>query len=205
MRLLPKIQRKKALFVGIFSSFIFRALGVLFAAYFIQFFYLQLIGGLYLLYLAIRHLYFPRKAKESKPSEKKQFWKVVLLIEFTDIVFALDSILAGVALIGVVYHPPNLPPKIWIVYLGGMIGLVFMRFAAKFFSEIIDKRPRLERIAHYIVGWVGLKLLIESIQKFIIMDIKGGYYEGMPLWEGSVFWIGIIALFVIGLIPSKAR
>ncbi|MCK4935058.1 MAG: hypothetical protein KAR79_05675, partial [Simkaniaceae bacterium] len=160
-------------------------------------------GGLYLIYLALRYFYKPIEQNKNETKKKRSFWKVVFLIELTDLAFALDSILAGVALIGVVYHPPKLPPKIWIVYFGGMIGLILMRFAAKFFAKLIDNFPKLEKSAHLIVGFVGLKLLLESILKFVIIDIKGGSYEGLPLFGNLIFWGGIILLFVLGLISNK--
>ncbi len=42
--------------------------------------------------------------------------------QFTDIVFAVDSILVAVALV-------NDPNKLWIVYTGGFIGIIMLRMA----------------------------------------------------------------------------
>ncbi len=56
-----------------------------------------------------------------------KFWPTVVVIELTDIAFAVDSILAAIALVG---PPPEvaegekvgLHPKLWVVVTGGMIG-----------------------------------------------------------------------------------
>lgn len=189
---LPKLQRKKALFIGLVSAIILRAIGVLSAAYLIQLFWIQILGGAYLLYLASSHFFQMGKPKETR-KKKYAFWKVVVLVELTDFAFAIDSILAGIALIGVHFTPPHLPPKIWIVYFGGIMGIFLMRFAAKLFTELIDRFPGLEIGAHLIVGWIGLKLLLEA-------SLKAAYssaYLGLPLWANWIFWIGIILFFCL--------
>ena len=46
------------------------------------------------------------------------------------------------------------------MFLGGMIGVILMRFAATWFVELLNKYPGLEGAAFAIVGWVGIKLII---------------------------------------------
>lgn len=190
LKRLPQEKRKKALFIGVFSSLILRAIGVLSAAYLIKFFWVKLLGGLYLIYLASS--YFFRKYKSSKKElQPKSFWKTVVLIELTDFIFAIDSILAGLAMVGVIFHPPQLPPKIWIVYVGGIAGLICMRFTAQIFTNLIERFPKLERGAHFIVGWIGLKLILETIS------------PQFPVWAEWVFWLGIISFFSLGFNSKK--
>ena len=47
-----------------------------------------------------------------------------------------------------------------VMFLGGMIGVILMRFAATWFVELLNKYPGLEGAAFAIVGWVGIKLII---------------------------------------------
>ena len=47
-----------------------------------------------------------------------------------------------------------------VMFLGGMIGVILMRFAATWFVELLNKYPGLEGAAFAIVGWVGIKLVI---------------------------------------------
>ena len=190
VRRLPERKQQKALFIGIVSSIVLRAIGVISAAYFIQLFFVQLIGGLYLIYLSLSHLW-PRALTKHRFDTHWSFWKTVVMIELTDCIFAIDSILAGLAMIGGVFHPPNLPPKIWIVYVGGILGLVLMRFIAKIFTGFIARFPKLERCGHLIVGWIGLKLLL------------GVWMKEAPLWGESIFWIGIIFFFFYRLFKPK--
>ncbi|MCB1115825.1 MAG: hypothetical protein KDK71_05075 [Chlamydiia bacterium] len=92
---------------------------------------------------------------------------------------------------GVSFAHHHLPPKLWIVYVGGLSGIIMMRFAAKLFTDLIDRFPRLEMGAHLIVGWIGLKLVIEVLLK------------GLPHWTEPIFWMGIILFFAYGFMTSK--
>lgn len=190
VRGLPIALRQKALFIGLVSAVILRAFGVLSAAFLIQLYWVQLIGGGYLLYIAISHLVSRRPAARGVP-KVRSFWGTVVKIELTDFMFAIDSILAGLALIGVSFHHDQIPPKIWIVYVGGLTGLVMMRFAAKLLTDLIDRFPRLEVGAHLIVGWIGAKLMLEVA------------LGGLPAWAEPIFWGGIALFFSFGLLRAK--
>ncbi len=74
---------------------------------------------------------------------------------------AVDSILAAVAL-AVALPATGLftvgsldGGQFIVIFSGGMIGVIIMRFAANLFVELLQKRPGLEMAAFVIVGWVG--------------------------------------------------
>jgi len=83
------------------------------------------------------------------------FWRTVLVIELTDIAFAVDSILAAMALAG------SEQSKLWVVILGGILGVVLMRFAAASFIKLLDRFPRFEISAYLLVIVIGLKLVVD--------------------------------------------
>lgn len=83
------------------------------------------------------------------------FWKTVLVIELTDIAFAVDSILAAMALAG------SQTNKLWVVITGGILGLILMRFAAAYFVKLLEKYPRFEVSAYLLVTVIGVKLLAD--------------------------------------------
>jgi len=191
---LPKAKRQKALFIGFSSAVLLRAGGILAAAYLIRFFWIQLIGGLYLLYLALSYFVIKR-GKKTKERPPLSLWKGIILIELTDFAFAIDSILAGIALIGISFSPPKLPPKIWIVYVGGLAGIFLMRFAAKLFTHLLDRFKGLETGSHFAIGWIGLKLLTEAFSK--------AFAFSLPSWEPALFWGGLLFLLGIGFSFNK--
>ena len=83
------------------------------------------------------------------------FWKTVLVIELTDIAFAVDSILAAMALAG------SEKSKLWVVVTGGILGVILMRFAASWFVKLLERFPRFEVSAYLLVIVIGLKLLAD--------------------------------------------
>lgn len=185
---LPPHLRTKALYIGAISAFFFRALALLSISVLLQYQWIQILGALYLLYLSWRH--FKGKKKKIPTLTGHHFWKTVFLIEFFDLAFAFDSIFAGVAFIAVSPSEATFHPKLWIVYVGGMLGLLGIRYAAHLFSLMIHRFPRLETSAHLMIGWIGLKLAYTSFPHFPSLE--------------PFFWGGVVLLFFVGLIKKQA-
>src|SRR4029453_8008036 len=55
---LPKHQQGKALTYGLVGAFVFRLIAVATAAYLIRIRVIQLLGGLYLVYISVKHFFF---------------------------------------------------------------------------------------------------------------------------------------------------
>ncbi|MFD1851415.1 TerC family protein [Oceanobacillus bengalensis] len=172
---LPEEERKKALFYGLAGAFVFRFGSLFIISFLVDVWQVQAIGALYLLFIAINHivrkLFFKKKVDniEQKPKKKSGFWGTVIKVELADIAFAVDSILAAVAL-AMTLPNTNLPQiggmdggKFLVILTGGVIGLIIMRFAANLFVTLLQSRPGLEIAAFAIVGWVGVKLAVLTL------------------------------------------
>jgi YkoY family integral membrane protein len=184
-RLPPHLQTR-ALHIGFISAWIFRFIGIFFVAVLLQYHWIKFAGGLYLLYLAAHHFAKKRKRTSLLPSPAPSLWKTILMIECFDLAFAVDSIVAGIAFIGVPNSQASFHPKLWIVYVGGMIGVLAIRYAAHFFSAMIYRFPRLEMAAYVMVGWIGLKLCLHAL------SLTFPYFE-------FLFWSVLALLFLFGL------
>lgn len=154
VRTLPKHQRAKALSYGIIGAFAFRFLALLLAAHLMRFSAFKAVGGLYLVYLAMKHMFFVFKedAHQVRPATAASFWRTVLVVELTDIAFSIDSITTAVAM----------STNLVVVWSGGILGIIFLRFAAGFFIKLLEKLPRLEDLAYQLIFFIGTKLLLES-------------------------------------------
>lgn len=172
---LPEEERKRALFYGLAGAFVFRFASLFAISFLVDVWQVQAIGALYLLFIAINHivrkLVFKKKDETNVEEKKKKsgFWGTVLKVELADIAFAVDSILAAVAL-AMTLPNTNLPQiggmdggKFLVIFAGGIIGLIIMRFAANFFVKLLHSRPGLEIAAFAIVGWVGVKLAVLTL------------------------------------------
>lgn len=155
---LPRAQQTRALRYGMAGAFVFRFLAVLLAAVLIRVAWVKLAGGLYLFYLAVAHFSRRGSGESGRPVPPARpawglsaFWATVVRVELIDIAFSIDSILVAVAL----------SPKLWVVVTGGILGIIAMRLVAGRLIALIRRYPAIVDGAFVIIGWVGLKLLIE--------------------------------------------
>lgn len=156
VRHLPKSQQRRALTYGIWGAFTFRFLSLFLIRLLLSANWVRLVGGGYLLYLALKYFLF-HKAEEASEARRASiigFWTTVVTVELLDITFSVDSILASVAV----------SQKFLVVFIGGALGIVMMRFASSLFVSAINTFPKLERLAYGIIAFVGSKLLYEWIR-----------------------------------------
>lgn len=210
---LPPHQRRRALSYGLIGAFVFRVLAIATASFLLKWTFVKLLGGGYLIFIAVKHLFFesqeeeeekitldasgnpvfvdsetggsltaaqeeleikervpvgaslvtgdevaPAAAATGRPATKRRtpsFWGTVAVIELTDVAFAVDSILAAMALAG------SRQEKLWVVITGGILGVILMRFAAAVFVKLLDRFPRFEESAYLLVIVIGLKLVAD--------------------------------------------
>lgn len=150
---LPPLQQRKALTYGIFGAYIFRFASLFLVVHIFENPWLRIVGGMYLLWVATNGLLAKDESDdENAKSITPNLWRTIALVEFTDIIFSLDSILASAAVSQV----------FWIILAGGIIGIFMMRFVSGLFIRLMDIFPRLERAAFLLVLWMGLKLCSEG-------------------------------------------
>lgn len=209
---LPEKERKRALFYGLAGAFVLRFGSLFIISFLIDVWQVQAIGALYLLFISGKHLYdhFYTKEKEKKPDKAGSgFWMTVLKVEIADLAFAVDSILAAVAL-AVALTPTGWfnigsldAGQFFVIFAGGMIGIIIMRFAANVFVELLNKRPGLEIAAFIIVGWVGVKLALLTLSHPDVSLIPYAFPHSTA-WK-LTFYIVLIAIAVIGWFTSSIK
>lgn len=171
---LPKDQRAKALKYGIIGAYVFRGICLLFAAMLIQIWWFKPVGGIYLLFLAIKHFFFSKKKEEhhtiSEELEHKHkswiyrktlgafgpFWATVILVELMDLAFSIDNVIAANA------YTKN----IILIWAGVFIGILAMRFVAQGFVRLMEKYPFLDTCAYLVIAILGAKLTLSLFTHF---------------------------------------
>ena len=167
---LPQNQREKALKYGIIGAYLFRGLAMIFAGVLIKFWFLKPIGGLYLIYL----VYDWYKGKQTETTEDDiidknsnwlykatvgslgTFWATVALVELMDMAFSIDNIFAVVAF----------TPNMILVCTGVFIGILAMRFIAKWFVKLMEKNSFLETSAFIVIAILGIKLSLSIVEHY---------------------------------------
>lgn len=150
VRHLPKKQQKKALFYGILGAYLFRFVAIGLGTYLIKIWWIKAAGALYLLWMALQ---FFLKKKEEEEEEiatvPAGFWRTVLTVEMMDIAFSIDSVLAAF----------GVSDQVWVLYLGGIFGVMMMRGVAQVFLTLIEHYPELETTAYVLIGIIGAKMM----------------------------------------------
>lgn len=150
---LPEKERKLAIRFGILGGAGLRLVALFFATLIIQNKWILIIGGLYLIYLAVDHLVLKKSDSGHNMKYKTTFGAVIVQIIFADAVFSIDNVVSAV----------GLSHNYWVIVSGVMIGIVSMLFVTTLVSGIIHKHPPLKKAAYIIVGLIGIVLLFETV------------------------------------------
>jgi predicted tellurium resistance membrane protein TerC len=132
-----------------------------------------------------------------------RFWSTVAVIELTDLAFAIDSILAAMALVGAAPDGQIGPhPKLWVVITGGMLGIIVMRFAAVLFIKLLDKFPRFETSAYLLVTVIGLKLVADWGLNTPAHPDRLDFHSPAhaAFW---IFWVWMLLCAAFGFVPQR--
>lgn len=153
-----KLQQQ-ALNIGLLFAYILRMLLIVTATWVIQFWQFELLGAIYLLWLVFN--YFTSSEDDSdapKSNGYSSLWQVIPLIALTDLAFSLDSVTTAIAI----------ADQIWLILLGGTIGVITLRFLAQLFIRWLEEYTYLEDAGFITVGFVGLRLLIRVIKPDLV-------------------------------------
>lgn len=157
VRSLPDPEQEEwALRYGIIGAFVLRIILILTATWVIKYWQFELAGAIYLLWLSGKY-FFASTAPDHQEGQAtpmaSKLWQVILLVSFTDLAFSLDSVTAAVAI----------AQETWLVLLGGVIGIVALRFLAELFIKWLAEFTYLEPAGYLIVVLVGFRLLLKVV------------------------------------------
>lgn len=170
---LPKDQQKKALLYGIWGAYFFRFIAIGLGTYLVKIKWVQIVGAGYLLWMAGK--FFMSKSSEDDGEEEMKvsgfwtklvgpFWAAVITVELMDITFSVDSILAAFAM----------SSEVWVLFIGGILGILMMRGVATIFIKLLEKYPELESSAYVLIALIGAKLMGQAFDYHVPHSIFFG-------------------------------
>jgi tellurite resistance protein TerC len=224
----PREQQQRVLMVGIIMALVFRAAFILAGAALIeQFTWLFYIFGAFLIYTAI-HQAMPQ-SEEDKDDYKenaliRQMRKVLplhhqydgarlrttvdgrklftpLIIVFlaigsTDVLFAVDSI---PAIFGITRDP-------FIVFATNLFALMGLRQLYFLLGGLLDRLVYLPYALSAILGFIGIKLILEALHTNSLSWINGGHgfhwAPEIPIWLSLTV---IVVSLVVGTVASLIK
>ena len=207
VRHLERNDRRRVLQWGIWGAIGFRVVAVFLSAFLLKFWLFKIVGGGYLLYLAISHFWSRRHSADpsAEPSQSKMrawfrgFWGTVALVTLTDIAFSIDSIVAAVGMAEDFPDRFGDRGKYFIVLTGGIIGIITMRFVVRYFVLLLDRFPGLAEGAYFLVAWIGLKLTVSGLSDAAQNLLGKEKVHPFHIPE-VVFWSGMILIMVLSFV-----
>ncbi|MBD2188681.1 TerC family protein [Pseudanabaena mucicola] len=156
----PK-QEEWALRYGLIGAFVLRVVLIFTATWVIKYWQFELAGAVYLLWLSGK--FFLEKSQEGHDTKHPvrmadKLWQVVALVSLTDLAFSLDSVTAAVAV----------AQETWLVLIGGVAGIITLRFLAELFIKWLSEFTHLESAGYLIVLLVGLRLFIKVFSDSLV-------------------------------------
>ncbi|MEY8350535.1 TerC family protein [Bacillus cereus] len=159
---LPEEKRKKALFYGLIGAYVFRFIAIGIGMFLIKLWWVKVLGALYLAWLSIKYFMDKRKGNDEEDEAHGMnqnsilfrmfgvFWGTVVMVELMDIAFSVDSVLAAF----------GVSNEVWILLLGGMLGILMMRGIAGVFLKLLERIPELESTAYILILIIAGKMLL---------------------------------------------
>ncbi|PWK05393.1 TerC family protein [Tumebacillus permanentifrigoris] len=179
-RNLPDEQRKKAILWGTLGAVGLRIVLTVLAVYLLQVPLLKAIGGVFLIWVAIKLLVDNTSDDEASIQSPASFGKAIRTIILADLVLSLDNIFA-VAAAG--------EGHIVLVLIGLAISIPIIVWGSTVILKLINRFPILIYAGAAVLGWTAGKMLVSDkvIDDFLTHDV---YDWIVPL---------VVTLAVVGL------
>lgn len=153
-----KLQRQ-ALNFGLLIAFVLRVALILAAGWVLQFWQFEVLGAAYLLWLVFKHFTAETDSEDHHHGPRfASLIQAIPIIAFTDLAFSLDSVTTALAL----------SKDVLVILLGGLIGVLTLRFMAGLFIRWLDEFEHLEDAGFVTVAFVGLRLLVRVVDPSLV-------------------------------------
>jgi YkoY family integral membrane protein len=151
--------QKRALNLGLVAAFALRVCLILTATWVLKYWQFQVAGAMYLLWLVFQHFTAAEDDAHHHHGPKfRSLWQSIPVIALTDLAFSLDSVTTAIAL----------SDEVFIILLGGMFGVITLRFMAGLFIRWLEEYEYLEDAGFVTVSFVGLRLLARVINPSLV-------------------------------------
>ncbi|MCM3442386.1 TerC family protein [Metabacillus halosaccharovorans] len=185
-RNLPVVQRNKAIVLGTMLAIVIRILITLVAVYLLKIPFLQLIGGVFLLYIAYQ-LIVGKEEDTTKIRSHQSLWKAIKTIVVADLLMGFDNVLAvaGAA-----------QGHMVLVALGLFISIPIIIWGSKIILVLLTKYPFLIYIGGGLLALTSGKMIIEepNLQNLFI---------SYPMIEQSIPYLTVSFILLAGLIYQQ--
>jgi YjbE family integral membrane protein len=160
VRSLPQKQRLRGIIYGSLAAVVLRVIFTFFVAHLLVFNYIKLVGGLVIIWIAIK-LFVEDEEAAATHKEAASLWHAVRLIVIADITMALDNMLA----VGAASHG-----NLYLLIFGLGLSIPFVVLASGLLSMLMEKYPVIIYIGAALLGKIGGEMIITDpvVSRFFI-------------------------------------
>ncbi|OEH91614.1 TerC family protein [Bacillus solimangrovi] len=180
-RKLPEDKRHKAIVIGTGLAIIVRILLTIVVVLLLQIPYLQLIGAIFLIWIAIQ-LLIHNEDETTHIKGGKTLFEAIRTIVLADLVMGFDNV---IAIAGAAHG------EIWLVITGLLISVPIIIWGSKIILHCIERFPTLVYVGAGILAYTASKMIIHEKQLH-------PYFESNPTFETLIPFILIITVLSFG-------
>jgi YjbE family integral membrane protein len=178
VRTLPRKQRQKGILLGAGAAVVLRVVLTYFAAQLLQMSYVKLIGGLFILWIAVK-LFVDSAPDEEVPQNATTILQALWVIVVADLTMSVDNVLAVAG---------ASKGNLFLLLFGLGLSIPFVVFTSNLLAYLMDKYPFIIYLGAGILGKVGGEMIFTD-----------------PIVAGSIaipdaFFYGLEAVFAVGVI-----
>lgn len=188
-RSLPPHQQRQAILWGSGAAVVLRIVLTVVAVKLLALPYLQIVGGLLLLYIGVQLLGDEESEEEAHGDEKSGLLAAVRTILIADIVMSLDNVIAVAAAAG---------GSTLLLILGLAISIPLVIFGSTLMIKLMTRFPVIVVLGAALIGWVGGETFVsDQVLKDTVALHPWLHYAGAV--------VGALIVLVLGKAIAAAR
>lgn len=184
---LPRKQRFIAIIWGGVLAVVFRMMLAIVATELLNVSYLRSIGGVILLFIAIRLLLPENPGAHDQHRASSRLLPAILTIMAADATMSLDNVLA----VGALAHG-----RIELLVAGLLLSMLLLFIASAVIAHIIERVPILMDVAAMVLSWTAASLVVEDTA---VISIVRAHITLPNQWELYLHLIFVALMLLIDL------
>jgi YjbE family integral membrane protein len=193
-RTLPPGQRLIGIILGAGAAVVLRIIFTLVVQQLFDLPWLKLVGGLILLWIAVK-LLLGEEADENDVKSGANVWEALKIVAIADIVMSLDNVLAIAGAAG---------GDMGLIIFGLAISIPLVVFGSTILMWLLSRLPILVWAGSALLGWVAGELIAtEPVLQAFVADIAAYLGVGAKFVTRTMELVGAVLVVLIGWIILK--
>jgi YjbE family integral membrane protein len=181
-RTLPPHQQTKAVVLGSAAAVVLRVLLTIVAAQLLALSYLQIVGGLLLLWIGVQLLGDEDEGEPGEARHSGSLLSAIRTILIADLIMSLDNVIAVAA---------AARGSMLLLILGLAISIPLVIFGSTLMIKLMERFPVIVVIGAGLIGWVaGEAIVSDNVLRDFVAANRWLHYAGPALGAAVVIGLG---------------